>query len=113
MKFLAVILSAYIFLLSSFPGVAATAKPCAKKAGCHRMMAMKNSCPKAKDHRSQNGCNKMACEMMFLCSMCGIVLPQPLILKPALAVYPTKPVSLYKIGDLSAYHSSNWKPPKV
>jgi hypothetical protein len=24
-----------------------------------------------------------------------------------------KPISLYMIGDLSAYHASDWKPPKA
>ena len=79
---------------------------------CTQMQHGKMACHQ-KQAQKQHDCEKQGCSMMFLCSICGFVVVQPLTIKPGFASVIAKPVPLYKIGYLSAYHPPNWKPPKA
>lgn len=112
MRFLAVILSVCVlFLSSSFLEISKPAQPTTKHMCC-RQMSSKMMCAK-KTKGQENGCSKQGCTMVFTCGLIGFVITEPLSVKLNALRFVEKPVSLYKIGDLSAYHASNWKPPKV
>jgi hypothetical protein len=90
-------------------------QPAGKKMCCHRMAGMQgnSTCPKSSGKSHSDGCDKQACSMMLSCSLCGYFIVEPLQVRPHPAKPVSKPVSLYIIGDLSAYHPSDWKPPKT
>jgi len=112
MRFLAVILSVCVlFLSSSFLEISKPVQPAAKHMCCPRMGG-KMMCAK-KMKGQENGCSKQGCTMVFTCGLIGFVVVEPLSVKLTPARFIEKPVSFYKIGDLSAYHASNWKPPKA
>ncbi|MCJ8210713.1 hypothetical protein MUY27_13430 [Mucilaginibacter sp. RS28] len=113
MKLLSVILIACMFFLTAFSGLErAEAMPVKKLHQCCKKMAGKVACHH-QDNKADSGCDKPACTMMFSCSLCGFIVTEPvrITITPAYAL--PKPVSLYKMGDLSAYHASNWKPPRT
>ena len=111
MKLLAVLLSAYILFL----GAAGAMKPVGQPAKqvCCRKMARMTAVQIKKMQQHKKDCERQACPLMFSCTLCGFILAEPLKLESALPTYIEKPISLYTIGDLSAYHPSDWKPPKT
>jgi hypothetical protein len=76
-------------------------------------MTGKSTCPNQNKKSQKKGCNQLNCDMMFSCSLSGFLVIEPLKVKPDFLTYTLKPVSLYKIGDLSSFHPSDWKPPKA
>lgn len=111
MKFLAVLLSACILFLS-FSGMITPVQPPAKKICCDQMTG-KSACHQHKKQDPKKDCEDQGCTMMFSCSVCGFLIVEPLRIQANFSTYLPKPVSLYKIGDLTAYHSPDWKPPKA
>jgi hypothetical protein len=112
MKILAVFMIG-IVLSFCYQGKISAMNQVPAKAMCCQKMSDKAP---AKNHRSngkENDCGKNGCPMMFSCSVCGFFTVQSLKIQPVIAGNLMKPVPLYKIGDLSAYYSSNWKPPKA
>ena len=112
MRFLAVLLSACVlFLSSSFLEISKPVQPVAKHMCCLRMGG-KMMCAK-KMKGQENGCSKQGCTMVFTCGLIGFTVVEPLNIKLNAPRFVEKPISLYKIGDISAYHGTNWKPPKA
>jgi hypothetical protein len=111
MKFLSILMIACIVFLSSFAGVAKTI-PAAAKMDCCKKMAGKKGCSGKQANHPGDGCEKPGCAMLFSCSLCGFIPVMPLELKLNVPKSLTKPVILYKIGDIAAYHEADWKPPK-
>ena len=111
MKFLAVLLLCCIVFLSTLSGMVKPLQLVAKKACCQRI-AGKKVCHQ-KNAKSDDGCNKPGCVMLLTCNICGFLTEQALSIHPGYLPFNQKPVSLYKIGELSAYHKSDWKPPKA
>ncbi|MEO6979611.1 MAG: hypothetical protein ABI113_14570 [Mucilaginibacter sp.] len=112
MRFLAVILAVCVlFLSSSFLEISKPVQPTVKQMCCPRMSG-KTMCAK-KTKGQESGCSKQGCTMIFTCDLIGFTVVEPLSVKLNIPRFVEKPVSLYKIGDLSAYHASNWKPPKA
>ena len=113
MKFLAALLSVYIVFLA----VAGTMKPVepSVKMHCCQKMARMSAVQKKKmqEQHQNNDCEKQSCTLMFSCPLCGFVIAAPLNVQVHFITFIAKPVSHYKIGDLSAYHPSDWKPPKT
>jgi len=91
--------------------MAATVQP-VKKEACHQMAGM-SACHQQKNKEQQKDCANEGCTMLFSCQLCGFLIVESTSISPVFLPYPVKPVSLYKIGHLSAYHASNWKPPKA
>jgi len=87
-------------------------KQASKKLCCHTAV-QKKACTKNKVKNNNDDCTKPSCTMMLSCSMCGFLPVAALILRPALPQYLAKPISLHKIGSLSGYQPTNWKPPKA
>lgn len=112
MRFLAVLLSVCVlFLSSSFLEISKPVQPIAKHMCCPRMSGKMMCAKKMKEQ--ENSCGKQGCTMVFTCGLIGFTIVEPLSIKLNIPRFIEKPVSLYKIGDLSAYHASNWKPPKA
>ncbi|HVW98078.1 MAG TPA: hypothetical protein VHA56_19060 [Mucilaginibacter sp.] len=111
MKWLSVIVAVCIVFLSFAGFVPQHAGPDAKDMCCMKKNA--GACNRNKSEKQNKDCEKHGCAVMFSCSTCGFLRTERLQLKETFAKHIPKPVSLYIIGDLSAYHSSNWKPPKV
>jgi hypothetical protein len=112
MKFVSVLLMGTILFLSLFAGMAKPVVKTSEKMCCKRMTD-RSACKRNKPPGGDNDCNKTGCNMMLTCSICGFLAVAPLTIGPVSAPFSKKPVSLYKIGDLSTYSSSYWKPPKV
>jgi hypothetical protein len=111
MKFLAVLMLCSIVFLSTFSGIVKPAQLTAKKTCCQRI-AGKKGCHEKKTMNG-DGCTKPGCATLLTCSICGFLTEQPLSIHPGCLPFHLKPVSLYKIGKLSAYHKADWKPPKT
>jgi hypothetical protein len=111
MKFLAILLSVCI-LFFSFSGTVKPIQPSAKKICCHKM-AGKPACQNQQKPTQKDDCTNEGCTMLFSCSLCGFLIVEPLTISPNISYQISKPVSLYKIGELSAYHPSDWKPPQA
>jgi len=89
-------------------------QPSVKKICCHKMAGISAAqMKKMKEEHSRKGCEKQNCNMMFSCTLCGFIVIDILRLQPHHTNYAEKPISLYRIGNLSAYHPSDWKPPKA
>jgi hypothetical protein len=112
MKFLSVLLLGTVLFLSLFAGIAKPVVKTGEKTCCKRM-ANQAACKRNKPQSGDNNCNKTGCNMLLTCSICGFLTVEPLIIKPEFIPFSKKPISLYKIGDLSTYSSSYWKPPKM
>jgi len=111
MKLLAVLLSAYILFLCAAGAMKPVEQP-GKRACCHKMAGMTALQLKKMKQQHKKDCEQQTCPLMFSCPFCGFVLAEPLKLESTIPTYLSKPISLYTIGDLSAYHPSDWKPPK-
>jgi len=113
MKFLSVFLVASMLFLS-FVGTVKPVTTPSQKSCCHRMKgtAGKPACNDQKPGSQKDGCGKLGCTMMLSCSICGFFGVETLQLQPNPSNYIPKPTPLYKIGDLSSYYPSDWKPPK-
>ena len=109
MKFLAILLLCSIVILSAFSGTVKPAQLTAKKTCCQRIPG-KKLCHKKKVN--EDGCTKPGCATLLTCSICGFLTEQPLSIQPGYLPFNLKPVSVYKIGKLSAYYKADWKPPK-
>lgn len=81
------------------------------KKNCCKKMAGAPCQHKTKKHGE--GCDAPYCTMLFSCSTCGFLIKERVRIEPVKGNYLPKPVPLNKIGDLSAYHPSNWKPPEA
>lgn len=112
MKFVAVLLSVCILFLST-TGMVKPVEAIAKKMCCHKMANMSAQMKKMQHQPNKKGCEDQGCAMLFSCTICCCIIVEPVRLQPHYAAYYEKPVPLYKIGDLSAYHPSDWKPPKA
>jgi len=112
MKCLSVFLVGVVFFLS-FSGKANTVNEMPAKSMCCQKMGAKATRSNHKSADKDDGCSKNGCPMMFSCSVCGFFIVQPLKIQPVFGNHLMKPVPLYKIGDLSAYYPSDWKPPKT
>ena len=66
-----------------------------------------------KEQTPVEGCTKQGCTMMFSCVFCGFIVIEPLTIKPGPSTYIEQSVFLYKIGSLSAFNITDWKPPKT
>lgn len=111
MKFLASTLIVCILFLSSFGGVisiydGSKKVPCGK-AACEQM------CKHSKEQTPANGCNGTTCPMMFSCSICGFIPVTPAGVLKIVFCPVDKPVTPYKMGDLSEYHAPGWQPPEI
>jgi len=111
MKLLAVLLSAYILFLGAAGAMKPVDRP-GKQPCCHKMAGM-TALQMKKRQQHKKDCDQQTCPLMFSCSLCGFILAEPLKLESAMPTFIEKPISLYRIGDLSAYHPSDWKPPKT
>ena len=83
-------------------------KMCCKKTA--RVSAAQMKKMQAQHHKN---CQKEGCTMLFSCTLCGFLVVEQLTIKPHFFNYVEKPTAIYKVGDLSAYHPSDWKPPKA
>lgn len=109
MRFLSVLLVG-CFLFLSFTGtIRPSVETAAAKMCCEKMTG---KCGHTQKHGESKGCDKQGCPMMFSCSICGFLKVENIRLQTAPVYSLSKPVPLYIIGDLSAYPSSDWKPPK-
>jgi len=113
MKFLAFFLTACILFLSTTGMVKPVEQASGKSMCCHKMHGMSAAQMKKMKEQHHQGCEKQNCTMLFSCTICGFLVVEPLQVKPDFLKYIEKPISLYKVGDLSAYHPSDWKPPKA
>jgi len=109
MKFLAVLLMVCILSLSTFAGMVKAAVPTVKEDCCKHMAGKACHQKPAKD----DDCSKSGCAMLFSCSICGFLMVEPVRVKPSPATQIAQSVTPYKTGHLSAYASSDWKPPKT
>ena len=112
MKFIAVILIGCMLFLSSFPERVEGA-PVAAKMDCCKKAAGTSACHHKPEKSQASGCEKPGCAMLFSCSICGFIPVSQLRVQANYAIILQQPVPLYKIGDLSAYHKADWKPPKA
>lgn len=113
MRFLSVLLMACILFLSAFSGIQKPL-PNTTKTDCCEQMKGNTACHHNKKGTTPDGDRgKPCCTMLFTCSMCCFLIVDPVAIKPGFATVIPKPAALYKIGDLAAYPSSDWKPPKV
>lgn len=112
MKFLAVLLVTCIVFLSSSSGMQNTVQLPAVKMCCENAAA-KDACHKSNNESKKDNCGKEGCPMLLNCSICGFLMVPTLAMAPKFSCQTSKPISHYKIGDLSAYHANNWKPPKT
>lgn len=113
MKFLAVFLIGCMLFFSSFPGKV-NASTAAVKMDCCKKSAGKSACHhQPAEKKNSGGCNEPGCAMFFSCSICGFIPAGQLVLPADYSQLLQQPVPLYKIGDLSAYHKADWKPPKA
>src|ERR1700761_301580 len=109
MRLLSALLLVCLLFLFFFAG---TAKPVsAAKDNCHPKTEKKSACHKKK--KTDDGCTGAGCAMTFLCPLCGFEITEALRIQTPAPAYLQKPVSHHKIGQLSAYHQANWKPPKI
>jgi len=112
MKSLAILLSAYILFLGAAGAMKPVNQP-GKHACCRKMAGMAAAQMKKMQQQHKKDCESQNCPLMFSCTLCGFILAEPLKLESTVPTYIEKPISLYTIGDLSAYHPSDWKPPKA
>jgi hypothetical protein len=112
MKFVAVLLSVCILFLATTEMIK-PAEPSVQKMCCHKMAGMSVLQKKKNQDGHNKGCENQGCTLLFSCTLCGFIVIEPIKFQPHFAIHTEKPVSLYKIGDLSAYHPSDWKPPKA
>jgi hypothetical protein len=84
-------------------------------SGKNRVVRRMMTCKFASHHqKKQNGeCSQQGCSLMFACSINGFLKVDPLSVKALLISYIKKSVPPHKIGNLSGYHPTDWKPPKV
>jgi hypothetical protein len=108
MKFL----SALLILCIVFISLSGMVKRVAVSKNCCKEMTGKFNCNKNSQEQSK-GCDKQACPMLLSCTICGFIKPESFYLQTYFENYTPKPVAVHIIGDLSAYHPSNWKPPKA
>ena len=111
MKYLAVLLLCCMVFVSAFSGTVKRVQLNTNKTCCKRV-AGKKVCHDKKA-KNDDGCAKPGCATLLTCSICGFLTEQPLTVHPGHSPIHLKPVSLYKIGKLSAYHKADWKPPKA
>jgi len=111
MKILALFMVVVIVSLSSFSGRVVTTQPIAKKAPCAKSAGMQG-CNHHKKQGATNDCGS-TCAMIFSCSMCCFLAIEPVRVKASLFYQIEKPVTPYKIGNLSEYHPTGWQPPEV
>lgn len=109
---LSVLLIACMAWFSVFQGPAQSAVKQAVKKDCCAKMG-KNACKHTPSKSADDDCAKPGCMMFLTCSYCGFIITEPLALKSTYATQIPKPSILYTAGDLSAYHPSNWKPPRA
>jgi hypothetical protein len=110
MKLLATTVIMCILFLSSFGGVISMRNSAAKMP-CGKSACMK-ACKHDKKPTANDNCNGTSCPMMFSCSICGFMPVTPVGLKTFFH-HIEKPVTPYKIGNLSEYHPTGWQPPEV
>lgn len=84
----------------------------AVKSDCCLKFGKSNSCSEKQNNKKDNS-DTRECSMMLTCGICGFLATEPLAVKPLASTSVEKPVLLYIIGNLPAYSSSDWKPPKV
>lgn len=111
MKFVAVLLIGCMLFLSSFPGTV-NAVPVTAKMDCCKKAGGASACHYTPAKNRESGCEKPGCAMLFSCSICGFIPASQLRVQHNFSLLLQQPVALYKIGDLSAYHKADWKPPK-
>jgi hypothetical protein len=115
MRLLSVLLIGCILSLS-LVGSVNPADVSRSKNDCCRKMGDGNAqsgCRNKKGRQQNDGCGKQSCNMLLSCTACGFFGVEPIRLSPKRANTIQQPVPLYKIGNLTAYHSSDWKPPKT
>jgi hypothetical protein len=110
-KFLAAVQIVCIVFLSSFQGMIKPAAPVAKINCCHK--TAKTSFCHNKSADQKDGCKDEGCNMILSCSLCGFLITETVTIKQVPLAPIAKPVLIYKIGNLSGYATSDWKPPKV
>jgi hypothetical protein len=113
MKFLAVLLSVCILFLLTAGMIKPVEQPPGKHKCCDKTADMHAFVMKKMQEQHQKNCGKQACLMLFSCTLCGFIIVEPLRFLAHFTTYTEKPISLYSIGELSAYHTSDWKPPKA
>jgi hypothetical protein len=111
MKILALFIVVVIISLSSFSGTMVTVQPIAKKASCTKSAGMLG-CKHHKKQSATNDCGS-TCALIFSCGMCGFLAIEPVQVKARTFYQIEKPVTHYKIGNLSEYHPTGWQPPEV
>jgi len=115
MKYVAVLLAAFMLVLSATSGMleANAMAASAKKTCCPKGMD-KMSCGKTNHSDQKKPCEKDgACSMFLSCSICGFFTTEPMSLSHQLFYQIKKPDTPYHIGELSDYNPSGRKPPKV
>ena len=110
MKFLSILLLLCITGLSLFP--AAVVTPLRAEANCCIRGTGKSLCYAVHKKKPNKNCGDPACQMMLTCNICGFLVVDRLSVQPAYVQYNGQTVTNYKIGDLSAYHAADWKPPR-
>jgi hypothetical protein len=115
MRSLSVLLIGCMLFLS-FAGRVNPAEVSHKEKDCCREMGATNTkygCHENKSGKQGDGCGKQNCNPMLSCSVCGFFGVVAIRLLPRRVNMLKKPAPLYIIGNLTAYHSSDWKPPKT
>ena len=111
MKILALFMVVVIISLSSFSWTVTTVQPNAKKKACSKSAGMQG----CKHHKKQSETKDFGstCALIFSCGMCGFLAIEPVQVKACTFYQIEKPVTPYKIGNLSEYHQTGWQPPEV
>lgn len=109
MKYIAVFLIWNMLLLSSITGMAGIHH---KKASCFKENTHSDCCKKQRpDHA--NDCSGGTCNVMLACSTCGFVISPSVALSPAIIDLDNQLSHPFSMGELSAYPSNDWNPPKA
>jgi hypothetical protein len=110
MKILALFMVIVIISLYSFSGTVITAQPIAKKTCCAKSGRVQG-CKHQKKQGATNDCGSTCA--LFSCNMCCFLIIEPVRVEDNVFYHIEKPVTPYKIGNLSEYHPTGWQPPEV
>ncbi len=109
MKVVALAMMICLVFLSGFTGNAKSLTAAATENCCHQKA--KQSAPCSAEHKG-DGCNG-TCNPVFSCGGCGFLKVNRLLVNPTPFVLKEVSLTIYYMGALSSYSSTNWNPPKV
>lgn len=110
-KYTAAFLIFLMLFFSSFPGLVKAMPVQAVKAVCK---TIKNDEPcKQQNNAPLKDCNKQNCKGLLCCGTCGFIIAPHAGLSLVAVEYSNLVTCPFNIGELSAYHSNDWNPPKT